>query len=225
MLFCVIGKRATTWTLNLLSISWLIRQLLIILAGIFCFWFQKLPPANSRKKCPFNFANFKCGWFKFNIRRTGVHYIRKMKTTALNWLQTSATLTIWKSNSPTRADYILSDEKYPVVQHTEKAWAAALWRISTVIDIKVSCPEESIRITNMITGALNSKHSDSGKSVMHTQYIEYEKMLCTTLWGGITFVQKIGLSACFRLDGRKRQIKWFKGCTRLLTIFRHALVR
>ncbi len=63
--------------------------------------------------------------------------------------------------------------------------------ISTVIDIKVSCPEESIRITNMLTGAINSKQSDSGKSVMHTQYIEYEKMLRITLWGGITFVQKM----------------------------------
>lgn len=63
--------------------------------------------------------------------------------------------------------------------------------ISTVIDINVSCSEESIRITNMLTGALNSKQSDRGKSVMHTQYIEHEKMLRVTLWGGITFVQKM----------------------------------
>lgn len=63
--------------------------------------------------------------------------------------------------------------------------------MSAVIDIKASCHEESIRITNMLTGALNSKQANIQRSTMHTQYIEYEKTLRITLWGGIDFVQKM----------------------------------
>lgn len=63
--------------------------------------------------------------------------------------------------------------------------------MSAVIDIKASCHEESIRITNMLTGALNSKQANIQRSTMHIQYIEYEKTLRITLWGGIDFVQKM----------------------------------
>lgn len=63
--------------------------------------------------------------------------------------------------------------------------------MSTVIDIKTSCPEESIQITNMLIGASNSKQTGVQRSTMHTQYIEYEKTLRVTLWGGIEFVQKM----------------------------------
>lgn len=63
--------------------------------------------------------------------------------------------------------------------------------MSAVIDIKVSGSEESIRITNMLMGALNGKQSDAGKSTMHTQYIEYDKNLRITLWGRVDFMQKM----------------------------------
>ncbi len=63
--------------------------------------------------------------------------------------------------------------------------------MSAVIDVDVNSPEESIRISNMLTGALNSKQPDTARSTMHTQYIEYEKKLRITLWGGIGFVQKM----------------------------------
>lgn len=63
--------------------------------------------------------------------------------------------------------------------------------VSSVIDIQVDNFDESTRIINMLTSALNSKPLNCGKSTMYTQYVEYEKKVRVTLWGNLLFVQEI----------------------------------
>lgn len=59
---------------------------------------------------------------------------------------------------------------------------------SSVIDINVVGKEDAIRIMNTLTASLNAKPSEFGRTSMQTQYIEYEKMVRISLWGGIRFM-------------------------------------
>ena len=59
---------------------------------------------------------------------------------------------------------------------------------SSVVDITLVGKEYAIRIMNTLTAALNAKPPEYGRSSMQTQYIENEKMVRVTLWGGIRFM-------------------------------------
>lgn len=64
-------------------------------------------------------------------------------------------------------------------------------RVSSVVDIGVCDMDEAIHITNMLTAVLNSKPPEYGCSSMHTQFLEYERKVRITLWGGIRFMEAI----------------------------------
>jgi len=71
--------------------------------------------------------------------------------------------------------------------------------VSAVIDLE--CDEaEADRITNLLTGALNSKPPEYGHSSMHTQYIAETQKLRINLWGGIPFTEAVigSISALMR---------------------------
>ncbi len=59
---------------------------------------------------------------------------------------------------------------------------------SSVIDINVDGKENAIRIMNALTGVMNSKPSEYGKSSVQAQFIEMENMVRITLWGEIRFM-------------------------------------
>lgn len=59
---------------------------------------------------------------------------------------------------------------------------------SSVIDIIVEGNEDSIRIMNTLTAALNAKPLEYEHSSMQSQYIEREKMVRVTLWGDLRFM-------------------------------------
>lgn len=69
---------------------------------------------------------------------------------------------------------------------------ASLWErtgiASAVIDVFAQGKEEAIRMMNTMTAALNAKPSAYGQSSMQTQYIERERLVRITLWGGIRFM-------------------------------------
>jgi excisionase family DNA binding protein len=67
--------------------------------------------------------------------------------------------------------------------HSEQSIVA-----SSVIDIIVGRNEDAIRIMNTLTASLNTKTPEYGQSSMQSQYIEREKMVRITLWGGIHFM-------------------------------------
>lgn len=59
---------------------------------------------------------------------------------------------------------------------------------SSVIDINVDGKENAIRIMNALTGVMNSKPSEYGKSSVQAQFIEIENMVRVTLWGELRFM-------------------------------------
>ncbi len=67
---------------------------------------------------------------------------------------------------------------------------------SAVVDIRVQDTDDAVRIVDLLTGALNAKPAEYGKSSMHTQYIMEESMLRVTLWGGIRFMEVMISSIC-----------------------------
>lgn len=62
---------------------------------------------------------------------------------------------------------------------------------SSVVDILVRGRDDAIRIMNGLTAALNVKPPEFGRSNMHVQYIEEERMVRVTLWGGARFMEAI----------------------------------
>ena len=63
--------------------------------------------------------------------------------------------------------------------------------VSSVVDICVDDLDDSNRIINALTAALNCKPQEYGKTLMHTQYLEYENKLRLTLWGNVCFMKNI----------------------------------
>jgi excisionase family DNA binding protein len=64
-------------------------------------------------------------------------------------------------------------------------------QISSVIDIACISKEHSIRIVNTLTAALNAKPCEYGSTSMNAQFIEDERRVRITLWGGLNFMQTI----------------------------------
>lgn len=61
--------------------------------------------------------------------------------------------------------------------------------ISSVVDIQIDNFEQGVRISNMLTAAMNGKPSLFGKSAMHVQHLQYENKVRISLWGTIAFIQ------------------------------------
>lgn len=64
-------------------------------------------------------------------------------------------------------------------------------KVSSVIDIQENDFERASHIVAMLISALNGKPSEYGKSTMHIQHLEYENKIRISLWGELTFVQKM----------------------------------
>ena len=62
-------------------------------------------------------------------------------------------------------------------------------KVSAVIDIPVAGTQESIRIANTLTAALNSKPSEYGGASLRTQYLMPENIIRVMLWGNLGFTQ------------------------------------
>ncbi|MGC4017891.1 MAG: helix-turn-helix domain-containing protein [Muricomes sp.] len=63
--------------------------------------------------------------------------------------------------------------------------------VSSVIDIQIDDFDESSRIVNMLTAALNCKPQEYGRSTMHVQHLEHENKIRISLWGNIYFMKEI----------------------------------
>ncbi|NMC26658.1 MAG: helix-turn-helix domain-containing protein [Syntrophomonadaceae bacterium] len=61
--------------------------------------------------------------------------------------------------------------------------------ISAVIDIPGVDREQAMRIVNTLTAVLNVKPPGYGRSTLHTQYIEPDRVLRIMLWGNIFFME------------------------------------
>lgn len=70
-------------------------------------------------------------------------------------------------------------------EEAEKPRAVA----SAVVDISVGGKDEAIHIMNALTAAMNSKPANLGKTSLHMQYIEPERSVRVTLWGGLFVVE------------------------------------
>lgn len=64
-------------------------------------------------------------------------------------------------------------------------------QISSVIDIVYISKDAAIRIVNTLNAALNAKPSEYGSSSMSAQFIESERKVRITLWGGPDFMEVI----------------------------------
>lgn len=64
-------------------------------------------------------------------------------------------------------------------------------QISSVIDIVCISKDAAIRIVNTLNAALNAKPSEYGSSSMSAQFIESERKVRITLWGGPDFMEVI----------------------------------
>ncbi len=62
-------------------------------------------------------------------------------------------------------------------------------KVSAVLDIDVAGIDESMRIVNQLTAALNNKPPEFGPSTMTAQFIEPEHIVRIMLWGNIVFIQ------------------------------------
>lgn len=63
--------------------------------------------------------------------------------------------------------------------------------VSSVIDIPIDDFDDSTRIVNMLTAALNCKPEQYGKSSMHVQHLEYENKVRIALWGNLLFLKEM----------------------------------
>lgn len=63
--------------------------------------------------------------------------------------------------------------------------------VSSVIDIQIDDFDDSTRIVNLLTSALNCKPQEYGKSAMHLQHLEQEDKVRITLWGNIRFMKEM----------------------------------
>jgi len=71
---------------------------------------------------------------------------------------------------------------------------------SSVVDVPVRGKDEAVRIMNALTAAMNAKPPEFGKTSLHMQYIEQERSVRITLWGGVRVVE-IMLGAIASLTG------------------------
>ncbi len=71
---------------------------------------------------------------------------------------------------------------------TSSLSTAADVTVSAVADIADLDQQASMRIVDALTAALNAKPPSYGRTSMHTQYIEHERTLRVTLWGGAAFI-------------------------------------
>ena len=62
-------------------------------------------------------------------------------------------------------------------------------KVSAVIDIPVADTQESVRIANTLTAALNAKPAEYGESSLRTQYLMPENVIRIMLWGNLSFTQ------------------------------------
>lgn len=63
--------------------------------------------------------------------------------------------------------------------------------VSSVIDIQIDNFDESTRIVNMLTAALNCKPQEYGKSTMNIQHLEHENKVRIALWGNVHFMKEM----------------------------------
>jgi len=75
---------------------------------------------------------------------------------------------------------------------------------SSVVDVSVGGKDEAIHLMNALTGAMNSKPADCGKTSLHMQYIEPERTVRVTLWGSV-FVVETMLGAIASLIDQAKQ--------------------
>lgn len=64
-------------------------------------------------------------------------------------------------------------------------------KVSAVIDIQENDFEKASHIVAMLIAASNGKPSEYGKSTVHIQHLEHESKIRISLWGELTFVQKM----------------------------------
>jgi excisionase family DNA binding protein len=62
-------------------------------------------------------------------------------------------------------------------------------KMSAVIDIPETDVQESVRIANALTAALNSKPSEFGYATLSTQYLMPERITRVMLWGSLEFTK------------------------------------
>ncbi len=63
--------------------------------------------------------------------------------------------------------------------------------VSSVIDVQVNGFDESARVVNMLTAALNCKPQEYGRSTMHVQHLEHENKVRIALWGNLDFMKEM----------------------------------
>lgn len=110
--------------------------------------------------------------------KTIQRYIREGRLRASkigkSWRVTGHDLSLFVENNPDES----SITEQPAIQVTA----------SSVIDIIVPGKNEAIRIMNTLTAALNAKPPEYGQSSLQSQYLESEKRVRVTLWGGVRFL-------------------------------------
>jgi excisionase family DNA binding protein len=110
--------------------------------------------------------------------KTIQRYIREGRLRASkigkSWRVTGHDLSLFVEHNPEAA----SATEPPAMQVTA----------SSVIDITVPGKNEAIRIMNTLTAALNAKPPEYGQSSLQSQYLESEKRVRVTLWGGVRFL-------------------------------------
>jgi len=113
--------------------------------------------------------------------KTVQRYIRegRLRATKIgkSWRVTGHDLSLFVEHNPEEA----STAEQPDMQVTA----------SSVIDIIVPGKNEAIRIMNTLTAALNAKPPEYGQSSLQSQYLESEKRVRVTLWGGVRFLAVI----------------------------------
>lgn len=116
--------------------------------------------------------------------KTIQRYIREGKLLAnkigKSWRITGHNLSVFIENEK---KIHVSDDQNQILPFEDRV------KVSSVVDISISDKDEAIRIIDMLTGALNSKPPEYGRSSMYTQYIIEENKVRITLWGGIRFME------------------------------------
>ncbi|MFT4105777.1 MAG: helix-turn-helix domain-containing protein [Lacrimispora sp.] len=114
--------------------------------------------------------------------KTIQRYIREGKLRAnkigKSWRITGHDLSLFAENNGNRS-------REEVEQPQDKAI------VSSVIDIQINDFDESSRIVNMLTAALNCKPQEYGRSTMHVQHLEHENKVRIALWGNLLFMKEM----------------------------------
>lgn len=64
-------------------------------------------------------------------------------------------------------------------------------KVSSVVDIEVTSTDEGIKLANLITAAMNSKHHDYGHTSLNIQFIETENKIRLMLYGNVKFTEDV----------------------------------